>query len=803
MGDLFSKIGKFNGLFLSFVISIFILKVVEIVMTFISGVLIADYSGIIYGNLIYCGFVSFLVLIIYLMLSFLSVKTASWVCSVLLALLLVAEIGFSMYYHSTGMLMGKELFFRPLWEVIATVENAVKWYHLVGVIGLIILYSIVAQRVLIKSDVFTIIMLAFMAVTVPLFFLLKVNQDKCVMNKSWFFLKESLNLNRKSQNMGLHKFDFAPAVVDKYLAIFPDRDVPDKEYPLERRDDVANVLGPFFECSNDMPNVVVIVMESLGSDVLGENEGGVTFTPFLDSLARHSLYWPNCLSTTPRSFGAVPAITGSVPHGIKGFQFGDIPAHNSMFSVLANNGYHTNAFYSGNFSFDRVYDYLIAQGVEYMSPFYHECFDDKNTKEDYSYWGFHDEVMFQKSLDVLNERADSKPSFSLFVTISQHDNYLRLNDVERQKEYSRKVQELISYLPPDVKPDYKKFSGHLMGFLYGDDALRHFFTEYNDSNFGNTIFVITGDHSLNIYNDNPLSPFHVPLLIWSPLLKTSNRFESLVSHNDITPSIIALLRDNYGLHCPKTVHWVGDGLDTVPDFESRLKTYFLRYCRDMKELVYDDHYLTLMDGSPKLYRIGKGLRLTALDDEALSEELIDKLHATVYVDNYVYKNNKVTNHPIRGNSDFKMLKKVNIPDSVYCVSGKEKPSVMRPEETTFYKGKIKNDNKEIKVVLKADVKYTGFVWQDEFMSLVFDCDAIGDEACDVCATDVISKFFINKHLTQKECMKLEFTHLVKVDNADSVNISLALLPPIKDVYWCPEHTLTMKNVEVTIYGTKR
>ena len=52
-------------------------------------------------------------------------------------------------------------------------------------------------------------------------------------------------------------------------------------------------------------------------------------------------------------------------------------------------------------------------------------------------------------------------------------------------------------------------------------------------------------------------------------------------------------------------------------------------------------------------------------------------------------------------------------------------------------------------------------------------------------------------------MKLEFTHLVKVDNADSVNISLALLPPVKDVFWCPEHTLTMKNVEVAIYGTKR
>ncbi|MGN0033976.1 MAG: LTA synthase family protein [Candidatus Limimorpha sp.] len=802
MGKLYRKISDFTGLFLSFFAAFLTVKAVEIILTLSSGALIADYNGIIYGNLVYCCFISFIILVLYLLISLLSDKAASWICSVLLAMLLVTEIGLVMYYRTTGILMGKELFIRPLWETVITIKNSVHWLCIVGVIALIVLFSVIAQRVSVKKDIFTLMMLAAMAIAVPLFFLLYPNQDKGVVNKSWYFLKESLDLNRNELGEGLFKFDFDPCVVDKYLDIFPERDVVDKMYPLERKDNIKNVLGSYFEVSDVKPNIVVIVVESLGADVFGVNDSDVTFTPFLDSLAEHSLFWPYCLSTTPRSFGAVPAITGSVPHGIKGFQFGDIPAHNSMFSILANNGYHTNAFYSGDFSFDRVYDYLIAQDIEYMCTFYQDYLNDDKKKYEYTYWGYHDEGLFDKSLGVLNERRDDNPSMSLFVTISQHDNYLRLDDVERQKEYGRKVQDLISCLPAGVQADYDKCSGHLMGMLYGDDAIRHFFNEYNASDDRNTIFIITGDHSLNICNENPLSPFHVPLLIWSPLLKSSNRFDCLVSHNGITPSVIALLRDNYGLECPKTVHWVSDGLDTVSDFESHLKAYFLRYCRDMKEIVYDDYYFTILDGSPKSYRIGKDLNITLLDDESLSEELIDRLHTLVNIDNYVYKNNKITKHPILRNSSFKLIKNVHVADSVYCVSEKEKPSVKRPEKTVFYNERIKNEYDEMKVVVKADVYYKGFVWQDEFMSLVFECDAVDDDIYDVCASDVISKFFINKTLTTKECMRLEFTHLVKVNDTDSLNITLSLMPPIKDIFWCPEHTLTMKNVEIQIYGAK-
>jgi uncharacterized sulfatase len=118
----------------------------------------------------------------------------------------------------------------------------------------------------------------------------------------------------KDTEINLSKLEFNKDKIQKYKSIFPEREILDDTYPLERTDNINNVLGQYFKKSKEKPNIVFIIVESLGADLFGVNKYGYTFTPFLDSLSRHSLLWTNCLSSTPRSFGAVPAITGSVPH---------------------------------------------------------------------------------------------------------------------------------------------------------------------------------------------------------------------------------------------------------------------------------------------------------------------------------------------------------------------------------------------------------------------------------------------------------------------------------------------------------
>ena len=48
--------------------------------------------------------------------------------------------------------------------------------------------------------------------------------------------------------------------------------------------------------------------------------------------------------------------------------------------------------------------------------------------------------------------------------------------------------------------------------------------------------------------ENELSRYKVPLLIYSPLLKVNKEIKSIASHADIAPSLISLLNKKYSLN---------------------------------------------------------------------------------------------------------------------------------------------------------------------------------------------------------------------------------------------------------------
>ena len=41
-----------------------------------------------------------------------------------------------------------------------------------------------------------------------------------------------------------------------------------------------------------------------------------------------------------------------------------------------------------------------------------------------------------------------------------------------------------------------------------------------------------------------IEKYHVPLIIYSPMLKGPKKFESVATHHNLTPSILARMREN-------------------------------------------------------------------------------------------------------------------------------------------------------------------------------------------------------------------------------------------------------------------
>ncbi len=779
-----------------FIIAVFVAKIIEIVVAVSSGTEIIDFGSAIYGNLISCGFVSFVVFLLYLPLSLFSKKTAQWTASVLFGLLLLSEVGLLVYHSSTGLLMGKELIVRPLWETIQTVKSFANVFMIVAVIVMWIGFAVLLKWVSNKkqNNVIAIIMTVLVLIATPLFFILEPNHDETTVNKTWYFVRACLK--RSTFDEGFSKNAYDEDTVDKYLKLFTGRRVIDRQYPLERNDDIKNVLGSYFKTSDKKPNVVIIIVESLGADIFGVNDCGFCYTPFLDSLSEHSLLWTNCLATTPRSFGAVPAITGSVPHGLKGFQFGDIPEHNSIISILKNNGYKTNAFYAGNFSFDRIYDYLVEQKIDYMSPFYAEYHSDDPKTREGTYWGYHDAQMFAKSLEIIGKEDINKPSLDIFITISQHED-LTLKDKTLEQRFYDEAKAILDVQSKRCQA-LKGAVGKLAATLYTDDVIRKFINAYNnDGNHENTIFVITGDHSMNFNGTNPLDAFRVPLIVWSPLLERPDRFKALVSHNDIAPSLTALLRDNFGLMTPKNVHWVSDGLDTSHEFRSKVRTYFLRYSREVYDFVYDNYYFTKFGGKDKTYLINSDLSLSEVQNDDIAESLNDNFLTMVSVDNYVYSNNKLTANPLFPKGDFSLIDDVIVFGPIFCASKSEKPSVMKPEKVMIYQKKFDGEHQALKLVVTADVKYTGRVWQDQFTNIVVECWEGNVQK--MYSSDYISKYIMVGDLKRDVWSSFELSKLVSIEDAGDIELKVYMLPTHKDEMWNPEHTITLKNAEVRVF----
>jgi uncharacterized sulfatase len=156
--------------------------------------------------------------------------------------------------------------------------------------------------------------------------------------------------------------------------------------------------------------------------------------------------------------------------------------------------------------------------------------------------------------------------------------------------------------------------------MYTDDALRFFFEQYEKlPAYRNTIFIITGDHRLpEIEMSTKIDRFHVPLVIFSPLLKRTAHFESISSQFDITPSLLAFLKRNYHIDAPSVVSWVGTGLDTDLSFRN-IHHYPLKHTKTNLIDYISGMYFIDQDN---LFSIGKYMDLEPIQDEKKKNELI-------------------------------------------------------------------------------------------------------------------------------------------------------------------------------------
>ncbi|MBX7230788.1 MAG: LTA synthase family protein [Bdellovibrionales bacterium] len=315
----------------------------------------------------------------------------------------------------------------------------------------------------------------------------------------------------------------------------PNEEVNTTRYFKEDREPILNLknaniltrppLGTFKEY-----NVVVIIVESLSLEYTGAANDYPGYTPFLDQLAKKSLFFPHHFANARRSIDGVPAVLCGIPALMAESLLTTSFSNNRLEclpKVLREQGYSSYFLHgakNGSMRFDTFshiagFDNFI--GLDQYP---------KNNREDFDpYWGVADEPMLQYAIQVM-DRAP-KPAFLSVFTLSSHHPY---------------------FIPKHLRGRFKKGTLEIHESIgYADYALQQFFlTAQTKPWFHNTIFVITADHTQKTDQkkyQNVLGYYRVPLLIHVPQ-ETENKIKlqkispfdegRIVQQIDIMPSLL-------------------------------------------------------------------------------------------------------------------------------------------------------------------------------------------------------------------------------------------------------------------------
>ncbi len=271
-------------------------------------------------------------------------------------------------------------------------------------------------------------------------------------------------------------------------------------------------------------NVVVIVEESLGADFVGAYGDARGLTPNLDLLASDSVLFTNVYATGTRTVRGLEAISASFPP-IPGESIVKRPHNENLFNwstVMAGQGYGPTFIYGGYGTFDNMNYFFGHNGYRVVDR------TDMDTPKFSNIWGVSDEDLFRNAIRYYDEQhRKGERIFSLVMTTSNHKPFT---------------------FPEGVPGVPVEGGGRLAGVKYADYALGRFFDEAKSHPwFGDTVFVIVGDHGARVYGreDIPLRSYELPLLVYSPRHLAPRRVDTVTSQIDIAPTVLGMLNVSY------------------------------------------------------------------------------------------------------------------------------------------------------------------------------------------------------------------------------------------------------------------
>ena len=243
------------------------------------------------------------------------------------------------------------------------------------------------------------------------------------------------------------------------------------------------------------------------------------------------------------------------------------------------------------------------------------------------------------------DSVPATPFLNIYHTATTHEPYLFEQSAAYGKLFDEKMKTVT--VSPSVKRTLKACKNVLVTYMFSDDCIKKFFADFaKRTEYNNTIFFITGDHHIGSFpSTGNIDDYHVPLIIYSPMLKAAKKFYSVNSHNNLAPTISALLFNNYKMpYTPEEVNWLGGVMDTCATFRNTQSMPFMLWSRDISDYIYKEYMLS--EGS--LYKLTPDLIEEPCTNDSIKKHITRLLENFKIINSYVCESNKI--YPVQKDS---------------------------------------------------------------------------------------------------------------------------------------------------------
>lgn len=270
-------------------------------------------------------------------------------------------------------------------------------------------------------------------------------------------------------------------------------------------------------------NFVIVVMESMCRFKMGYYNGK-KLTPHLDELNKESVFCENFFSSGIHTFNGLFSTSSGYPsiYADKSMKSYVKTPFNGLGPLLSERGYETYFYITHDPHFDNMEGFYKLNQFEHCISEY-----DFDRSQIESSLGVPDHLLFDKLIEVTNQRKSNKPFVSVLMTASDHGPW--------------RIPENIPFKPQgETQQDNCT--------LYADWAIGHFMEQAKKQSwYDHTVFIFLGDHGLSMGHtyEMGLAYNHIPCTIHQPKLFKPDTIYSPCYQPDIPATVMGIIGGSY------------------------------------------------------------------------------------------------------------------------------------------------------------------------------------------------------------------------------------------------------------------